>query len=455
MELSRLTAISPVDGRYGDKTGELQGLFSEYGLLRYRLIVEVRWLQALAAHPGIPELAPLSDAANAHLQAVIDGFDPAEAQKVKEIERTTNHDVKAVEYYLKQRLAENAELAAVSEFTHFACTSEDINNLSHGLMLKSAREEVLLPLIDELIATLREFAHRYAATPMLSRTHGQPASPTTLGKELANVVYRLRRQRDQLQAVPILGKINGAVGNYNAHLSAYPQLDWPALARDYVERLGLEWNPYTTQIEPHDYIAELFDALARLNTVLIDFARDVWGYISLGYFKQRTVAGEVGSSTMPHKVNPIDFENAEGNLGLANAILQHLASKLPISRWQRDLTDSTVLRNLGVGIAHSVIAYRSLAKGLGKLDVDETRLHADLDANWEVLAEPIQTVMRRYGIANPYEKLKELTRGKRVDQEALRAFIATLELPEAAKRELAELTPWTYIGNAAAQARAI
>ncbi|RFA28964.1 adenylosuccinate lyase [Alkalilimnicola ehrlichii] len=455
MELTRLTAISPVDGRYGDKTSELQSIFSEYGLLRYRLIVEIRWLQALAAHPEIGEVPAFSAEATAHLERIIEEFSPAQAQKVKDIERTTNHDVKAVEYYLKQRLTENGELAAIGEFTHFACTSEDINNLSHGLMLRAAREEVVLPLVDQVIQTLRELAHRYAAVPMLSRTHGQPASPTTLGKELANVVYRLRRQREQIAHVPMLGKINGAVGNYNAHLSAYPGINWPALAETYVKDLGLTWNPYTTQIEPHDYIAELFDAFARINTILIDFARDVWGYISLGYFKQRAIAGEVGSSTMPHKVNPIDFENAEGNLGIANAVFAHLGSKLPISRWQRDLTDSTVLRNLGVGVAHSLIAYRALQKGLGKLDIDEARLRADLEANWEVLAEPIQTVMRRYGIENPYEKLKELTRGKRIDNVALERFIANLELPDKAKQELSALTPWNYLGNAEAQAKAI
>ncbi len=455
MELSRLTAISPVDGRYGDKTTELQALFSEYGLIRHRLIVEVRWLQALAAHPGIAEVPALSQTALAHLEAILAEFGPAEAARVKEIERTTNHDVKAVEYFLKERLEQLPELAAIKEFTHFACTSEDINNLSHGLMLKSARDEVLLPLIDQIIAVLRDMAHRHAEQPMLSRTHGQPASPTTVGKEIANVVYRLQRQRRQIAEVEILGKINGAVGNYNAHLAAYPAVDWQALARDYVTALGLTWNPYTTQIEPHDYIAELFDAIARLNTVLIDFSRDVWGYISVGYFKQRAVAGEVGSSTMPHKVNPIDFENAEGNLGIANALLDHFAAKLPISRWQRDLTDSTVLRNLGVAIGHCLIAYRSLLKGLGKIDVDQAQLQRDLDANWEVLAEAIQTVMRRYGVERPYERLKELTRGRRVDQAALRAFVEQLELPEDVKRELAALTPWDYVGNAAEQARRV
>lgn len=455
MELSRLTAISPVDGRYGGQTEALQPLFSEYGLIRHRLQVEIHWLKALAAHPQIPEVPPLSTDAQRFLDGVLDDFDVAAAERVKAIERTTNHDVKAVEYFLKEQLAKQPELAPLTEFTHFACTSEDINNLSHGLMLKRARDEVILPLLDDIIGRLAEMAGQYATVPMLSRTHGQPASPTTMGKELANVVYRLQRQRRQIAAVEILGKINGAVGNYNAHLSAYPEVDWPALAQQVVAGLGLSWNPYTTQIEPHDYIAELFDAIARINTVLIDFARDVWGYISLGYFKQRTVEGEVGSSTMPHKVNPIDFENAEGNLGIANAVLQHLASKLPISRWQRDLTDSTVLRNLGVGLAHCVIAYRSLQKGLGKLDLDAERLHQDLDANWEVLAEAIQTVMRRYGVPQPYERLKALTRGRRIDQAALKDFIAGLELPEQAKAELAALTPWAYIGNAAEQAQAI
>jgi adenylosuccinate lyase len=455
MELSRLTAISPIDGRYGSQNTSLQPLFSEYGLIRHRLLVEIRWLEALAAQPSIPEVPALSPEAQRFLASVVDRFDVAAAARVKEIERTTNHDVKAVEYFLKERLSDHPELAPLTEFTHFACTSEDINNLSHGLMLKRAREEVVLPLLDEIIQALRELAHRYADAAMLSRTHGQPASPTTVGKEIANVVYRLERQRRQIAQVEILGKLNGAVGNYNAHLSVYPEVDWQAFAKQVVEGLGLVWNPYTTQIEPHDYVAELFDAVVRSNTVLIDLARDVWGYISVGYFKQRTVEGEVGSSTMPHKVNPIDFENAEGNLGLANAVLHHLAAKLPISRWQRDLTDSTVLRNLGVGLAHGVIAYRSLLKGLRKLDLDAERLRQDLDANWEVLAEAIQTVMRRYGVPQPYERLKALTRGRRVDQAALKAFIEGLELPEQAKRELAALTPWTYTGNAAEQAAAV
>jgi adenylosuccinate lyase len=455
MDLSTLTAISPIDGRYGTKTAALRPVASEYGLIRQRVVVEVRWLQALAAHPGIAEVPELSDAAREQLDAIVEGFTPDDAARVKAIERTTNHDVKAVEYFLKEQVADNAELAAVSEFIHFACTSEDINNLAHALMLRAAREDVLLPEMDAVIDAVRTLAHRYAEQPMLSRTHGQPASPTTLGKEMANVVHRLRIQRNAVAGVHLLGKINGAVGNYNAHLAAYPEVDWPALARDFVESLGLTWNLYTTQIEPHDYLAELFDAQARFNTVLLDFCRDVWGYISLGYFKQKTVAGEVGSSTMPHKVNPIDFENAEGNLGIANAILGHLGAKLPISRWQRDLTDSTVLRNLGVGLAHTLIALQSAQKGIGKLEADPARLAADLDANWEVLAEPIQTVMRRYGVEQPYEKLKELTRGRRIGPDALIAFVDALDIPDVAKAELKALTPGTYIGNAAGQARAV
>ncbi|RMG33041.1 MAG: adenylosuccinate lyase [Gammaproteobacteria bacterium] len=455
MQLSTLTAVSPIDGRYGSKTAGLRPIFSEYGLIHHRVTVEVRWLQALSQHPGIGEVPPFSDTATALLEGIVADFSEADAQRVKEIERTTNHDVKAVEYFLKERITGNAELEAVSEFIHFACTSEDINNLSHALMLKAGREQVLLPQLDQVIEAIRELAHAHADKPMLSRTHGQPASPTTLGKEMANVVHRLRRQRDQIARTALLGKINGAVGNYNAHLAAYPEVDWPALARQFVESLGLEWNPYTIQIEPHDYMAELFDAIARANTILIDFARDVWGYIALGYFKQRTIAGEVGSSTMPHKVNPIDFENAEGNLGLANALFDHLAMKLPISRWQRDLTDSTVLRNMGVGFAYTSIALQSVLRGIGKLEADEQRLAEDLLLNWEVLAEPIQTVMRRYGIEKPYEKLKELTRGQRVDQAGLQAFVDGLDLPQEVKGALREMTPLTYIGNAAAQARAI
>ncbi|WP_078119579.1 adenylosuccinate lyase [Thiosocius teredinicola] len=455
MELDSLTAISPIDGRYGSKTADLRPVFSEYGLIRHRVIVEVRWLQSLAAHAGITEVASFSDATEQQLNKIANDFSLGDAQRVKEIERTTNHDVKAVEYLLKEKIAGNAELEKVSEFIHFACTSEDINNLSHALMLKQGRDEVLLPQADKVIDAIRSLAHRYADQPMLSRTHGQPASPTTLGKEMANVVARLERQRAQIAAIPLLGKINGAVGNYNAHLSAYPDVDWQAHAQQFVESLGLSWNPYTIQIEPHDYMAELFDAVARFNTIVIDFCRDVWSYISIGYFKQKTVAGEVGSSTMPHKVNPIDFENAEGNLGIANALLDHLAMKLPVSRWQRDLTDSTVLRNMGVGFAYSTIAWQSALRGIGKLEVDAKRLDADLDANWEVLAEPIQTVMRRYGIEQPYEKLKALTRGNRVDQQGMQAFIDTLDLPEQVKTELKAMTPASYIGNAAEQARKV
>ncbi len=455
MQLSTLTAVSPIDGRYGGKTEALRPIFSEYGLIHQRVTVEVRWLQALSRHPGIAEVPAFSDAAHAQLDRIVGDFNASDAQRIKEIERTTNHDVKAVEYFLKERIAGNAELEAVSEFIHFACTSEDINNLSHALMLRAGRDQVLLPELDRVIEAIRDLAHAHAGLPMLSRTHGQPASPTTLGKEMANVVARLRRQRAQITGVALLGKINGAVGNYNAHLAAYPDIDWPAFAREFVESLGLEWNPYTIQIEPHDYMAELFDAVARANTILIDFARDVWGYISLGYFKQKTVAGEVGSSTMPHKVNPIDFENGEGNLGLANALFDHLAMKLPVSRWQRDLTDSTVLRNMGVGFAYTLIALQSIRRGIGKLEADEQRLADDLLNNWEVLAEPIQTVMRRYGIEKPYEKLKELTRGQRVDQAGMQAFVDGLELPEDAKAALRELTPLSYLGNAAEQARNI
>ena len=456
MKLSSLTAVSPVDGRYAGKTQALRPIFSEYGLIRARVLVEVRWLQRLAAHAAIPEVPAFSAEANAVLNELAENFSLEHAERVKEIERTTNHDVKAIEYLLKEQAAKLPELANVSEFIHFACTSEDINNLSHALMLREGRDDVMLPLMRQTAEAIRELAIKFADVPMLSRTHGQPASPTTLGKELANVVYRLERQIAQVAAVPLLGKINGAVGNYNAHLSAYPQIDWEENARAFIEdELGLGFNPYTTQIETHDYIAELFDAIARFNTILIDFDRDIWGYISLGYFKQRTIAGEIGSSTMPHKVNPIDFENSEGNLGIANALFQHLASKLPISRWQRDLTDSTVLRNLGVGFAHSVIAYEASLKGISKLELNAQKIAADLDACWEVLAEPIQTVMRRYNIENPYEKLKELTRGKGISPEALQTFIDGLEMPEAAKAELKLLTPANYIGNAVEQAKRI
>ena len=449
MELSALTAVSPVDGRYGSKTIALREIFSEYGLLKYRTIVEIRWLQKLAATAEIAEVPAFSAEANQFLDDLAANFSEEDARRIKEIERTTNHDVKAVEYFLKEKVADVPELHAVNEFIHFACTSEDINNTSHALMLKEARDEVILPEIKNIIDAIKALAVEYRDIPLLSRTHGQPASPSTMGKEMANVAYRMERQYKQIANVEILGKINGAVGNYNAHLSAYPEVDWHQFSEEFItESLGVTWNPYTTQIEPHDYIAELFDAVARFNTILIDFDRDVWGYIALGHFKQKTIAGEIGSSTMPHKVNPIDFENSEGNLGLANAVFGHLAQKLPISRWQRDLTDSTVLRNLGVGVGYAIIAYTSTLKGISKLEVNREALLAELDKNWEVLAEPVQTVMRRYGIEKPYEKLKELTRGKRVDGEAMRNFIDGLELPEHEKARLKEMTPANYIGQA-------
>ena len=455
MELTALTAISPVDGRYGSKVSVFRSIFSEYGLIRNRVTVEIRWLQKLAAHPAITEVPAFSAEANAFLDKLVSEFSLADAERIKEIERTTNHVVKAVEYLIKEKIADVPELHAVTEFVHFACTSEDINNLSHGLMLREGLDHGLLPAMDNLVEKLAELAREHAEQPMLSRTHGQTASPTTVGKELANVVYRLRRQLMQIREVEIMGKINGAVGNYNAHLSAYPDVDWAANAEEFIESLGLDWNPYTTQIEPHDYIAELYDAIARFNTILIDLDRDIWGYISLGYFKQKTVAGEIGSSTMPHKVNPIDFENSEGNLGIANALFGHLSAKLPISRWQRDLTDSTVLRNLGVGFAHSLIAYEATLKGLGKLEINPARLNEDLNNAWEVLAEPIQTVMRRYNIEKPYEKLKDLTRGKAMTPEVIKNFVETLEIPEQAKAELRALTPDNYIGNAIDQAKDI
>ena len=448
MELSALTAVSPVDGRYGSKTVALRSIFSEFGLIKYRVQVEVRWLQKLAECDAIAEVPALSADANAALNSITENFSEADAARIKAIESTTNHDVKAVEYFLKEKVADNAELHAVSEFIHFACTSEDINNLSHALMLTEARETILLPYCEKLIDSLTVLAKEYAAAPLLSRTHGQPASPSTMGKEFANVVVRLRRQMLQIANVEILGKINGAVGNYNAHISAYPDVDWNEFSEEFVSSLGVVWNPYTTQIEPHDYIAELYDAIARFNTIILDFDRDVWGYICLGHFKQKTIAGEIGSSTMPHKVNPIDFENSEGNIGIANALFNHLSAKLPVSRWQRDLTDSTVLRNLGVAIGYSVIAYESTLKGVSKLQLNEEALLADLDRNWEVLAEPIQTVMRRYGIEKPYEKLKELTRGRRVDGPAMQEFIDTLELSDAVKAELKLMTPANYIGRA-------
>ena len=452
MQLSALTALSPVDGRYGSKTKSLRPYFSEFGLMHCRLRVEVEWLKFLANHADITEVPTLSESAIQQLNQLVSDFDENAALRIKSIESTTNHDVKAIEYYIKENLASNEELNNINEFVHFACTSEDINNLSHGLMLQQGMNNSILPAMTQVLNQIKGLAHQFSAQPMLSRTHGQTASPTTMGKEMANVAARLQRQLAQIEVIPYLGKINGAVGNYNAHLSAYPNTDWQHTAQAFVESLGLTFNPYTTQIEPHDYISELYDAMARFNTILIDYNRDVWGYISLGYFKQKTVAGEIGSSTMPHKVNPIDFENAEGNLGIANALLHHLATKLPISRWQRDLTDSTVLRNLGVGVAHSLVAYESCLKGIGKLELNSQRLAQDLDNAWEVLAEPIQTVMRRYGIENPYEKLKELTRGKDIDAPTIAEFIDTLAIPDAAKQSLKDLTPASYIGNAEQQA---
>ena len=453
MELNELTAISPVDGRYGSKTATLRDLFSEYGLIKHRVLVEIRWFQALADNSQIAAVPALDDDALKVLNDISDNFSLTDAERIKTIERTTNHDVKAVEYFLKEKIQGNAMLEASTEFLHFACTSEDINNLSHGLMLKAGRDEILLPAMNEVIDNLTKQAQEFAAQPMLSRTHGQTASPTTVGKELANVVYRLRKQRDLVANTEIYGKANGAVGNYNAHYSAYPEIDWPTFSQQFIENIGLKINPFTIQIEPHDYMAEMFDAISRFNTILIDLSRDIWAYISNAYFKQKTIAGEIGSSTMPHKVNPIDFENAEGNLGIANAIFNHLSLKLPISRWQRDLTDSTVLRNLGVGFAHSLIAYQSLLKGLNKLEINVDVINADLNTSWEVLAEPIQTVMRRYGIENPYEKLKELTRGKAITQQTFQAFIQTLEIPEDARENLLQLTPHNYIGNAIEQTK--
>ncbi len=450
----KLTALSPIDGRYADKVDALRPIFSEYGLIRFRVQVEIRWLQALAHQTEIVEVAPFSDSANQLLNDIISQFSETDAERVKTIEKTTNHDVKAVEYFLKEKIAGNAELEKVSEFIHFACTSEDINNLSYALMLKAGRE-FLLEQIEACISALHKLALDTAAQPMLSRTHGQSATPTTVGKEMANVVARLTRQKNQLEKVELLGKINGAVGNYNAHAVAYPEVNWAEFAEKFVTSLGLTFNPYTIQIEPHDYIAEFFHTLSRFNTILLDFDRDIWGYISLGYFKQRTIAGEVGSSTMPHKVNPIDFENSEGNLGLANALFGFLAEKLPVSRWQRDLTDSTVLRNIGVGVAHTVIAIQATLKGVSKLELNADALDVDLNTNWEVLAEPIQTVMRRYGIEKPYEKLKELTRGHRITPEDLRQFIEVLAIPDEAKAHLLALTPRNYTGYAEQLAREV
>jgi len=452
-EHSSLLAISPLDGRYEAKVDDLRPIVSEFGLIRYRVIVEIRWLEALAAAPGIPEVPALSDDARAHLEALLADFSPKDAAAIRQIEATTNHDVKAVEYWIKDKLGAHAALAALLEFVHFACTSEDINNLSYALMLRDARNEVVLPEIDRIIAALRQLAGQHADLPMLARTHGQPATPTTLGKEIANVGARMLRQREQIAAVEMLGKANGAVGSYAAHAITYPEVDWEAHTRGFVESLGLTWNPMTTQIEPHDWIAELFHGLVRFNTILLDLSRDLWSYISIGYFKQRLVEGEVGSSTMPHKVNPIDFENAEGNLGLANAVLGHLAEKLPVSRWQRDLSDSTTLRNVGLGVGHGVLAIRSAMRGLGKLAVDPERLAADLDTNQAVLAEAIQTVMRRHGIEEPYEKLKALTRGQEINAETLRAFVDGLDLPDDVKADLGGLTPDRYVGIAAELAK--
>lgn len=448
MELSSLTAVSPIDGRYGDKVSALRPIFSEFGLLKFRVQVEVRWLQKLAACAEIKEVPAFDADANAYLDKIVQEFNEQDAQRIKVIERTTNHDVKAVEYFLKEKVESIPALHAVSEFIHFACTSEDINNLSHALMLHTARQDVVLPMWRQMIDSIKALAYQYRDLPLLSRTHGQPATPSTIGKEFANVAYRMERQFRQLSQVEILGKINGAVGNYNAHIVAYPEVDWHQFSEEFVTSLGITWNPYTTQIEPHDYIAELFDCVARFNTILIDFDRDIWGYVALNHFKQKTISGEIGSSTMPHKVNPIDFENSEGNLGLSNAVLGHLASKLPVSRWQRDLTDSTVLRNLGVGLGYALIAYQATLKGISKLEVNEAHLLEELDHNWEVLAEPIQTVMRRYGIEKPYEKLKELTRGKRVDAAGMQAFIDGLALPDEEKTRLKAMTPANYIGRA-------
>jgi adenylosuccinate lyase len=456
MQLNSLTALSPIDGRYGSKTLSLRYHFSEYGLIRNRVLVEIRWLQALADHEAITEIKPLSEDANQLINRLADNFSEADAQRVKDIEtgpRGTNHDVKAVEYLIKEKIAGNAELEAIKEFVHFACTSEDINNLSHALMLKGGLHDVLIPEMERTVASIRQLAHDHAEVPMLARTHGQTASPTTVGKEMANLVARLQRQLGQIKNTEFLGKINGAVGNYNAHLAAYPSVGWEVFAKNFITRLGLTWNPYSTQIEPHDYIAELFDGICRFNTILLDFDRDMWGYISLGYFKQKLVANEVGSSTMPHKVNPIDFENSEGNLGIANAIMHHLSAKLPISRWQRDLTDSTVLRNLGLGFGYSLIAYQSTLKGISKLEINKEKLAHDLDNAWEVLAEPIQTVMRRFNIENAYEKLKELTRGNAMNEKSIRQFIETLNIPDDAKALLRAMTPASYTGNAAQQAK--
>jgi len=449
MTLSALTALSPLDGRYHSKVEGLRSYFSEYGLIRYRVLIEIEWLKALSAEAGIPELASFSSATIAQLDLLAAEFSTEDAEQIKTIERRTNHDVKAIEYWLREKLAANPETAGALEFIHFACTSEDINNLSHALMLKHGRADVMLPSLDALISRLRDLAHQHADIPMLCRTHGQTATPSSLGKEMANVVYRLQRARNTIASVEVMGKINGAVGNYNAHLAAYPDVDWENFAQRFITARGITFNPYTIQIEPHDYMAELYDAFARANTILIDLNRDIWGYISLGFFKQKVIAGEVGSSTMPHKVNPIDFENSEGNLGLANALLRHLSEKLPVSRWQRDLTDSTVLRNMGVAFGYTLLAYESCLKGLNKLEVNPLRLAADLNNSWEVLAEPIQTVMRRYNIENAYDKLKELTRGKDgINRTSLHEFIESLDIPQSEKQRLQTLSPDSYLGKA-------
>jgi len=453
MNLTPLTAISPIDGRYGDKTAELKPIFSEFGLMRFRVRVEIRWLQALAVQNDIEEVPALSDEANALLNNITDKFSETDALRIKEIESTTNHDVKAVEYFIKEKITGNKELEKISEFIHFACTSEDINNLSHALMLKESHDSVMRPALMEIIIAITTLTVKYADQAMLARTHGQTASPTTLGKEMGVFAHRLNRQLSQLDEINFLGKMNGAVGNFNAHLSAYPDVDWPALSKSFVENLGLQWNPHTTQIESHDYMAEYFQAMSRFNTILVDFCRDIWGYISLGYFKQKTIEGEIGSSTMPHKVNPIDFENAEGNLGLSNCILTHLAEKLPISRWQRDLTDSTTIRNNGTGIAYALLAYKSCLNGISKLETNPDVLASGLECAWEVLAEPVQTIMRRYGIEKPYEKLKDLTRGQSLNAEILHNFINSLDIPATEKNRLLKLTPATYIGNASEQAK--
>ena len=456
MALSSLTALSPLDGRYSSKVESLRQYFSELALIRYRVLIEIEWLQALAAEPVLAEVPEFSAATVKELDAIVTGFSEPDGAAVKTIEARTNHDVKAIEYFLKERLAGNAEIAKVAEFIHFACTSEDVNNLCHALILKAARDDVMLPALDRIIWRLTAMAHELADAAMLAHTHGQPASPTTLGKEMANVVARLKRARQRIAGIKLLGKINGAVGNYNAHMVAYPEIDWEKFARSFVENLGLEFNPYTIQIEPHDAIAELFDAYARANTIMLDLDRDIWGYISLGYFTQKTKAGEVGSSTMPHKVNPIDFENSEGNFGIANALLRHMSEKLPVSRWQRDLTDSTVLRNMGTALGYTLLAYDSLLKGLGKLEANYTMLSSDLDANWDVLAEPVQTVLRRYGVSGAYELLKDLTRGKGgITRESLHEFIKTLTIPDSAKNSLLELRPATYVGKAIELAKKI